>query len=310
MVLTITLNPSIDISVLVPQLIPTDKLRCESYEKEVGGGGINVAKGLHRLGIPAEALFFSGGHNGQFIESKLLAEKFIIHPLRLESETRENITVTDQATQLEYRLVNKGNEINPGHEKMVLDKMDDLKIKPEFLVVSGSNPPGISKDFIQKIASWCLTHESKLVLDLPGDPLGEAFKYHPYLIKPNLNEMGHIAGRKKLSQTEAIETAKIWIEKEYAEIIVISMGDQGAIICNKNESHILAPPKVKSLSTVGAGDSMVAGLLYKLHYGSDLKDVLMMGIACGTAATLSRGTKLFDRDQAMILYERIKSGSD
>jgi 6-phosphofructokinase 2 len=306
MVLTITLNPSIDISVMVPQLVPNDKLRCESYEKEVGGGGINVAKGLHRLGISTEALFFSGGHNGQFIESRLHAEHLIIHPLRVDPETRENITVVDQAKQLEYRLVNKGNEINAADEKMVLDKMDDLKISPEFLVLSGSPPPGLSKDFVQKIAEWCMTRESKLVLDLPGDSLGEALKYRPYLIKPNLKEISFIAGRKKLNHAEALATARTWIEKGYAEIIVISMGNQGAIICNKDESYIQAPPKVKSLSTVGAGDSMVAGLLYKLHHRSDLRDVLLMGIACGTAATLSRGTKLFEHDQAFKLYDLIR----
>lgn len=309
MVLTITLNPSIDISVMVPHLTPNDKLRCESYEKEVGGGGINVAKGLHRLGIHAQALFFSGGHNGKFIESRLLAEQLIIHPLRLDPETRENITVIDQAKQLEYRLVNKGNEINPGEEKMVLDKMDELKVKPEFLVLSGSAPPGLSKEFVEKIVVWSVAHGSKLVLDLPGELLGEALKYRPYLIKPNLKEMSLIAGRKKLNPTEAIDTAKTWIEKEYAEIIVISMGDQGAIICNKNESYMLTPPKVKSLSTVGAGDSMVAGLLYKLHHRSNLRDVLMMGIACGTAATLSRGTKLFEQDQAFKLYDLIRGAA-
>jgi 6-phosphofructokinase 2 len=309
MILTITLNPSIDISVAVPQLIPNDKLRCERYEKEVGGGGINVAKGLHRLGIDAQALFFSGGHNGQFIESKLLAEQIIIHPLRHDPETRENITVVDQERQLEYRLVNKGNEIYPGEEQMVLDKMDELNIKPEFLVLSGSPPPGLSNDFVKKIAAWCLTHESKLVLDLPGDPLGEALKYRPYLIKPNLKEISQIAGRKKLNQAEALETAKSWIEKELAEIIVISMGDQGAIICDKNESYMLTPPKVKSLSTVGAGDSMVAGLLYQLHNRSNLKEVLMMGIACGTAATLSRGTKLFEKEQAFKLYDLIRGAA-
>lgn len=307
MILTITLNPSIDISVTVPQLIPSEKLRCDSYEKEVGGGGINVAKGLHRLGLPTQALFFSGGHNGQFIETRLLAEGLPIHPLPLPLETRENITVTDQSNQEEYRLVNKGNEIHPDEESLVFGKMDELDLKPEFLVLSGSHPPGLSNQFVKKIAAWCSTHGCKLVLDLPAEPLGEAFEFHPYLIKPNLREMSQIAGLPSLTQEEAVETAREWIDKGYAEVIVISMGVQGAIICGKDEVHKLAPPKVKSLSTVGAGDSMVAGLLFKLHERSDLKDVLQMGVACGTAATLSRGTKLFERDQAFKLYKRLKS---
>ncbi|MDZ4708951.1 MAG: 1-phosphofructokinase family hexose kinase [Saprospiraceae bacterium] len=309
MVLTITLNPSIDISVMVPQLIPTDKLRCERYEKEVGGGGINVAKGLRRLGIPTEALFFSGGHNGQFIESKLLAESLIIHPLRLESETRENITVTDQSNQLEYRLVNKGNVIHPENEDLLMSTIDRLELKPGYLVLSGSHPPGLSGQFVKKIAAWCQDHHCRLVLDLPAASLAETFEFHPHLIKPNLKELSQIAGKSGLTGEEAGAIAWQWVHKGYASVIVISMGDQGAIICSNNEIHQIVPPKVKSLSTVGAGDSMVAGLIYKLHQESDLYDVLAMGIACGTAATLSRGTKLFDRDQALLLYERIKSGS-
>lgn len=307
MILTITLNPSIDISVLVPQLITNEKLRCESYEKEVGGGGINVAKGLHRLGLPTQALFFSGGHNGQFIESKLAGEGLQIHPLRLPLETRENITVTDQSNQNEYRLVNKGNEIHPDEEQLVLDKMNELDIKPIYLVLSGSHPPGLSNSFVKKVALWCQDHQCKLVLDLPAEPLGEAFEYKPYLIKPNLKEISQIAGKAELTIPEAIEVAREWIEKGYAGVVVISLGSRGAIICSKKEVHALAPPKVTSLSTVGAGDSMVAGLLYKLHLRASLKDVLMMGIACGTAATLSRGTKLFDKDQAFKLYDRIKA---
>jgi len=308
MILTITLNPSIDISVMVPKLVPSDKLRCESYEKEVGGGGINVAKGLHRLGLPTEALFFSGGHNGKFIESKLNYEGLSIHPLKLEPETRENITVTDQSNQLEYRLVNKGNEINSKDEKLLLDTLEHLEIKPGYLVLSGSHPPGLSNLFVKKISDWCVLHKCKLILDLPAKALGESFEFHPYLIKPNLKEMSQIEGKANMTYEEAIQVAKKWIGEKYAEVIVISMGELGGIICSSDEVYKIVPPKVKSLSTVGAGDSMVAGLLYKLYQQANLEDILMMGVACGTAATLSRGTKLFERNQAFKLYDQIKSG--
>lgn len=309
MILTITLNPSIDISVMVPALIPSEKLRCESYEKEVGGGGINVATGLHRLGLPTDALFFSGGLNGHFIESRLKGEGLVIHPIPIQPETRENITVTDQASLTEYRLVNKGHEIKPADEKLLLKTLNQLKIQPDFLVLSGSHPPGLSDQFVKKIANWAAIHHCKLIVDMPAEPLSEAFKFRPFLIKPNLKEISQIAGKSSLTVKEAIQTAKEWIAKEYTEIVVISMGAQGAIICDANEEHAIKPPKVKTLSTVGAGDSMVAGLLFKMYERADLKDILRMGVACGTAATVSRGTKLFERELAFKLYDQIKEAS-
>lgn len=307
MIVTITLNPSIDISVIVPQLIPTEKLRCESYEKEVGGGGINVAKGLHRLEMKTKALFFSGGHNGKFIESRLKDEGIAIKPIHLRPETRENITVTDRTDGKEFRLVNKGAGIKKNHELLLLTALHSLRPKPDHLVLSGSHPPGLSAEFTGKLAKWCSRNNCKLVLDLPGDELAKCFAYRPFLIKPSLKEVALVTGKPKLSIPQSVVIAKEWIAKGFAENIVISMGAEGAVICNGKETYRMKPPPVVTMSTVGAGDSMVAGVLYKLAKQAELLDALRMGIACGTAATLHKGTKLFDPKQANKLYQQLKN---
>ncbi len=307
MIVTITLNPSIDISVIVPQLIPTEKLRCESYEKEVGGGGINVAKGLHRLGMKTKALFFSGGHNGKFIESRLKEEGLVIKPIHLRPETRENITVTDLKDGKEYRLVNKGAGIKKTHELHLLTALNSLRPRPGHLVLSGSHPPGLSDQFAGKLAAWCSRNNCKLVLDLPGEALAKCFGYRPFLIKPSLKEVGQVIGNPGLTKSQSVQVAKEWVSKGFAENIVISMGAEGAIICNGMETYRIKPPPVVTMSTVGAGDSMVAGVLFKLAQQAELLDALRMGIACGTAATLHKGTKLFDPRQATKLYQQLKT---
>lgn len=306
MILTITLNPSIDISVAVGALIPEDKLRCERYEKEVGGGGINVAKGLSRLGLDGYAMFFSSGKNGQWINERLKEAKLKTIPIMTHGETRENINITDHAKQLEYRLINKGNRINKKEEAHLMEMILKLNPTPEFVIVSGSSPDGIHHRFYKNLAIWCKKVNANLVLDIPADQLKTCLKYQPFLIKPNLKEFLQLIGKTKLSKSGIIEVAKSMIRKKKATYIAISMGSKGGMLVSAQEAIQLKAPESVPLSTVGAGDSMVAGMTYQFASNANLKDVLRLGLACGTAATMKKGTKLFDAKTAWKLFISIK----
>ena len=305
MVLTITLNPSIDISLQIRQLVPEDKLRCEQYEKEVGGGGINVAKGLARLGLDAQAAFFTAGLNGKWIKEKLHENNLIKITVDSQGETRENISIHDLLTHEQYRLVNKGDGVTKKNQNDLMTRIMMVHPQPTYVIISGSMPSGMNATFMTKLNAWCKLIHARLVIDMPADDLIKCFRYTPFLIKPNLKEFLRIAGKKSLTQTELISEGKSWISKKYASNIAISMGEQGGILINEREAVALKPPRAKVLSTVGAGDSMVAGMIYQFYHEATFKDILKLGLACGTAATLQQGTKLFEPEVAWSLYKKI-----
>lgn len=306
MILTITLNPSIDISLQVNHLVSEDKLRCEQYEKEVGGGGINVAKGLARLGLPTHAFFFAAGLNGKWIKEKLDESNLHATTIHSQGETRENISIHDLKTRKQYRLVNKGDGVTLKNQSELLNRIMMVHPQPQYVIVSGSMPPGMSSGFMKKLAQWCKTIHARLVIDMPSEELVKCFNFTPFLIKPNLSEFLQIVEKSALNQAELVHEAQKLIYKNCATYVAISMGKDGGLLVNANESIRLKPPSTKALSTVGAGDSMVAGLTYQLYHNSSLKDTLKLGLACGTAATLQQGTKLFDPEIAWKLFKRIK----
>jgi 6-phosphofructokinase 2 len=306
MILTITLNPSIDISLQVYHLLPEDKLRCEQYEKEVGGGGINVAKGLARLGLPIHAFFFAAGLNGKWIKEKLSEANLHFTTINSQGETRENISIHDLQTRKQFRLVNKGDGVTLKNQSELLNRIMMIHPLPQFVIVSGSMPPGMSNGFMNKLAQWCKAIQAKLVVDMPSVELVKCFKFTPFLIKPNLGEFLQIVDKSSLNHTELVLAAQKLIAKKCAIYVAISMGKDGGLLINQSESVRLKPPPTKALSTVGAGDSMVAGLTYQLYQNASLRDTLKLGLACGTAATLQQGTKLFDPEIAWKLYKKMK----
>jgi 6-phosphofructokinase 2 len=306
MILTITLNPSIDISIQIDHLEHEEKLRCQEYEKEVGGGGINVAKGLARLGIEAHAVFFTAGLNGKWIKEKLMESQLITTTVNSQGETRENISIHDRRTKKQYRLVNRGDGVTKKNQNDLLNRIKMIHPQPAYVVISGSMPPDISTSFMKKLSTWCMSIHARLIVDMPAEELIKCFKYTPLLIKPNLKEFLEISKKKLSTEAALIKEAKLWIAKKYATYIAISMGKDGGLLINEKESIRLRPPKTKAMSTVGAGDSMVAGLLYQLFHGANLKDTLRLGLACGTASTLQLGTKLFDPEMAWKLFKEIK----
>ncbi|MEP7322871.1 MAG: 1-phosphofructokinase family hexose kinase [Saprospiraceae bacterium] len=306
MILTITLNPSIDISIQIEHFEHEEKLRCQEYEKEVGGGGINVAKGLARLGLETHAIFFTAGLNGKWIKEKLIEDNLITTTVNSQGETRENVSIYDRATKKQYRLVNRGDGVTKKNQQDLIDRIMMIHPQPEYVVVSGSMPPDISASFMKKLSEWCKRIQARLIIDMPADELIQCFKYHPFLIKPNLKEFIQISKKKLSSQPDLIKEAKSWIAKKYARYVVISMGKDGGLLVTEDESIRLKPPRLKVLSTVGAGDSMVAGLIYQIVQGANLTDTLRLGLACGTASTLQLGTKLFDPAMAWKIFKMIR----
>jgi len=302
-ILTITLNPTVDKSTTVDTIKPEKKLRCTTPKFEPGGGGINVSRGLARLGITSTALFISGGRTGELLEQLLEEERITIHPVKVAAETRENFIVVDTSHNEQYRFGMPGEDISPAEVEQLTQILTNLSPVPEIVIISGSLPPGIDAAFMRTLVKGLKAKGAKVIADTSGEALTEVLKEGVYLLKPNLGELSALTGREELDNESADEAAKQLIDEGKAEIVVVSLGPQGAYLVSKEESIHVPAPSVKKLSTVGAGDSMVAGMVAILSNGGSLLEMARMGVACGSAATMSTGTGLFTKENAERLYK-------
>ena len=306
-ILTVTINPALDKSAIVDQVIPDDKLECRNIKYEAGGGGINVARVLKRFGENAKALYQSSGPSGNMLKELLDDEGIDSLTFETVNWTRENFIVVDDRTKKQYRFGMKGPQYRDHEPDQLFKMITEVTPKPEFLVISGSVPPGISIDFIQKLCEWGKTENIKIILDTSGEALFEAMKVGVYLVKPNLKELSQITGKSTVNQKEQEEVALSLVENNKAEFVVVSLGPNGAMMASKEGVFHQIPPLVETKSTVGAGDSMVAGMVWALINNFESKKILQYGVACGTAATMNSGTGLCKMEDINSILATIES---
>lgn len=306
-ILTITLNPTVDKSTVIDQLIPEKKLRCEQPKYEPGGGGINVSRGLTRLESDSVALFPSGGRTGKLLEDLLQKENINQHPVEVIAETRENFIAVASATNQQYRFGMPGSVISQDEQNAIYSAFESLNPFPQIIVISGSLPPGMDPGFLQKLIKAGKAKGAKVVVDTSEEALKHAVEEGVFLLKPNLGELGRLVGRESLDDESADEAARELINAGKTEVIVVSLGPQGAYLITKDINEHIPAPTVKKLSTVGAGDSMVAGMVSVLAKGGSYQEMVRMGVACGSAATMNAGTQLFKQEDAFRLFNWLMS---
>lgn len=310
MIVTITMNPAIDKSTTVDQFIPEKKLRCTQLIVEAGGGGINVSKAIKKLGGDSLAIFPNGGINGTILENSLQAQDIRFKTIPVEYETRENMVVTETSTNFQFRFVLPGAELNEEVGQSVLDTLTSLPVTPTIIVASGSLPPGIPEDFFAQVAKLAQQLKAKCIVDTSGLPLQLAADQGVFLLKPNLTELSKMAGKEKLELNRVDDAAMEIIQKGKCKIIIVSMGPSGALFVTENGYEHIPAPTVKKQTTVGAGDSMVAGICWMLSQGKTWREMVRFGVACGTAATMNTGTQLFNVEDAYRLYDWINKYGD
>jgi 6-phosphofructokinase 2 len=300
-IITLTFSPCIDKSTSVDHLLPEKKLRCTPPKLEPGGGGINVARAIKKLGGEAIAVFPSGGYTGKYFNHLMEKENVPSVIIDTKNETRENIIVLDESSNQQYRFGMPGTELSAGEWQQCLQVVEEMEVV-EFIVASGSLPPGVPLDIYARLARIAKKKQAKLVVDTSGEALKQAAGEGVYLLKPNLGELSSLMGLERIEENKIEEVARQVIAKGHCEILVVSMGENGAVLVTKTESYRAAPPVVKRKSVVGAGDSMVAGIVLSLSRNKNLKETLLYGVACGTAATMNPGTELCNREDADNLF--------
>ncbi|MGZ3840079.1 MAG: 1-phosphofructokinase family hexose kinase [Flavisolibacter sp.] len=302
-IITITFNPTIDKSTSITALVPEKKLQCTEPHFEPGGGGVNVARAIKKLGGEATAIYPSGGYSGAFLNELMSREGVPIKVIDIQSHTRENLIVFDRSTGQQYRFGMPGSEVREEEWHQVLKLVEEAQAN--FIIASGSLPPGVPPDIFGQIAAIAKKQEAKLFIDTSGEALKKAVEAGVYLVKPNLSELSSLVGIEEVHHEKVYDIARDIIGRNCCKVVMVSLGAVGAMMITRDEVFHAIPPVVKRLSTVGAGDSMMAGVVVSLARGSSLKEALQYGVACGTAATLNPGTELCKREDVEKLYPLI-----
>ena len=302
-ILTVTLNPAIDKSTVTDLIQPEAKQRCTDVLNEPGGGGINVSKALKKLQAASIALFPSGGHNGEMLKSLLTAAEIPFHSINSSVETRENWVVLESETNHQFRFTFPGKSIEEQVIKKLID--DILSYSPAYVVASGSLPPGLPDYFYGLIVKTANAVGAKCIVDTSGPALQALQGKNAFLIKPNTSELCKMLSVQTLQNNEVPDAAQQAVRDGFAELIAVSMGPDGAWLVTAEKKYFASAPIVKKKSTVGAGDSMVAGITYMLQQQQPLQQVINFGVACGSAATMNEGTQLFKIEDVQQLFEQI-----
>ena len=291
---TLTFSPSLDSATTTPRIYPEGKLRCSAPRFEPGGGGINVARAIRRLGGNSLAIYPAGGATGEHLTGLLQAEGVEVDVESTADWTRQNLHVLAEQSNEQFRFVMPGAVLTP--QELHGLRMKVAALPPEtILVISGSLPPGMEVVDLLEVIRFARDKGLRCVVDTSGPALAAAVKEGGLLlIKPNLAELAELTGL-TLEEPEAIVvSAQGLIAQGASHYVVVSLGPQGAMAVSSKMSVHITPPPVKKLSTVGAGDSMVGAMCLKLAAGATLGEVVRFGVAAGTAATLRHGTQLCD----------------
>lgn len=303
-IVTLTVNPALDKSAHFSGLVPEQKIRCEAPLYDAGGGGINVSKAISRLEGTSLSVIASGGPSGEMIKEILNKESISFQSIETKNWTRESFVAVDDNTNSQYRFNFPGTSVTDAEKNEIIKTVEGLEA--EFIVVSGSLRDGLSVDFYQQIAKIVKKSDTKMIVDTSGEGLKKVLETGVYLIKPNVGELAKLIGVERLEMEEVNDAAKQIIEKGGAEIVVVSLGPQGAVLVTKDSYDYVPAPNVAKKSTVGAGDSMVGGMVWALSQNKNLKEVIRWGVACGSAATMNEGTQLFKLEDAKRLFEWLK----
>ena len=305
MIATVTLNPALDQHIEVENLVLDDTNRWVSFKRQPGGKGINVSRVLTELGGESVAYGFIGGHAGEEIMRLLHEEGVQTDFTHIRAEIRSNFIITDLKTHRQTRISAPGPRVTPGEFKNLVDKITGIKPRPQYIVFAGSVPPGVPYYIYQELIDRVKALGIKTVLDTADMWLIEGVRARPDIIKPNVREAQTLLGVELKTEEDIINGVKT-IVSGGVSIAAISRGPDGMIIADANMVLKVIPPSVKVMSTVGAGDSAVAGLVLKLSKGGSLEEASCLAVAAGTAATLTSGTELCHKEDVERLLPLVR----
>ncbi len=302
-IVTVTLNPAVDIATEVDVLTAGRKLRCEEPHTDPGGGGVNVSRAVKILGGESTPFVAAGGPTGDLVLWLLETEGIKAVSFPIDGLTRQSFSVREINSGEQYRFVLPGPEWSEDMSRRALAEIVTLAADKDYLVVSGSLPPGIPDDFYIQLTKALSTNSVRVILDSSGPALAatlEQSTHEVFCIRFNRLEADEIAKR-DLSDVEAIEAfAHDLIDRKITAVIIVTRGSDGVILVSKNETICVAPPIVETVSAVGGGDSFIAGFTLRLFNEDTLENACRYGVAAAASTMTTPATELcrrFDTDQ-------------
>ena len=287
-IVTLTLNPAVDLACTAPAVRPTHKIRTFDERFDPGGGGINVARVIHSLGGHALALVMTGGVTGRLIEELLDEAGVSWRALPIRGRTRISVNVLDRQSGLEYRFVPMGPRLQQSEWQGTLGALRE--VEADWIVASGSLPPGVPEDFYREACSIAKRRGQKFVLDTSGAGLRAVVGHGLDLLKLSLGELEFLSGRELRDAPSQEREVAALIRAGTARTIAVSLGREGAMLATIDGIQCLPALEVAEHSAVGAGDAFLAGLVLALAKGFSGREALALGIAAGAAAVATYGT--------------------
>lgn len=301
---TLTLNPAIDVTYEISQLVTEDEIPSKEANISAGGNGINIARGLKRLDKECHACCVFAGETGNLIRDLLLAEE--VHPVSIQvsGRNRVNCTIQQRRPPEEYKVAGIGPEISAES----LDEIISIFLKlagTGYGVLSGSILEGAPEDLYTDLAIKLKAQGARAIVDTKDAMLRETVDTHPFLIKPNKYELEVMSGR-ALNTLEAIADEARKVQQRGIDNVCVTMASEGALLVDANDSYYASAPKVRVRCSVGAGDTMIAGLISAFSDKKPVEEVLRLGLACASGSVAEDGTRLFEPDGLEGLMEKIE----
>lgn len=304
MIATITLNPSVDKSYMIDNFQKNGVFRAKEVVQTAGGKGLNVAKVVKLLGEPVVTSGFIGGKNGNIIEEKLSKLEIVNEFVKIKGETRNCIAILSKDCS-QTEILEYGPTVTEEEIEKFLMRYDEILEKSTIICASGSIAQNVPIDIYKKLVLRAKMNNVKFLLDTSGKALEEGIKACPYLIKPNKDEIMAYTDTKVYSEENIIEAGKKLIQSGI-EVVVISLGEKGAIVFHRRKIYKILLPKLEVVNPVGSGDSMIAGFAVALERGYSFEKMIKFASATGTANALEKNTGKVSKEIVEELLNRIK----
>jgi len=305
MIYTLTLNPAIDRELTVEKVEYDAVLSAIKAQVDIGGKGFNVSRLLKSMGTSNTALGFVGGRTGERLRHGLRDLDIETDFVSISGETRTNISIVTEKHDHYIKVNEKGPLVDEPKQRELLDKIASTAGPGDWWVLAGSLPPGVPDTFYAEIIHVLNEHNAITVLDTTGESLRLGCEAKPFLIKPNTEETHKLTGLPVETIAQIIIAAKELL-KMGTQNVVISMGKKGALLQTADESWLIHSPKIQEKNPIGAGDSMVGGLVWGLSQGYSLKESLGWGAASGAASASKSGTDVGSRALIEELFQQIR----
>ena len=308
-IVTLTMNPALDITTNTDIVRHTDKIRCEGATYDAGGGGINVARFARVLGASVVAVYPAGGPTGDLVTDLVGKSDVPMHRIVIDNPPRESFTVNERSTGKQYRFVMPGPLLTVAEQAQCLGALRTAAESADFVVASGSLPPGVPPDFYQRVADLCRERGALLILDTSGGGLSHV-KSGVFILKPSVRELRECFDRPLETEAEQVAAARELIGRGITQAVVVSLGSGGALLVTSDESQKFSAVRVHAISGVGAGDAMVAALTVGLSRGWPMHKSVRFGIPAATAKLLTPGTSTCTLADVERFFELVAEPSD